>query len=162
MHSRMVVASIVAFGAACTDPGSPPPENPPGAETNPDLPPYGDSQLSAWLAAGYYNSWSCEPAPHPARPPGAHGANRICSNSLLAASANGPYPIGAASVKELYRDGSLVGHAVGRKLATASEGASWYWYEAVRSDVVADGVDASLCSDCHDGAPRDFVFTHVD
>lgn len=156
-----MLVSLVLGSVACTDPGSPPPENPPGAESDPELPPYGHAQLSKWLDTGFYKSWTCEPSPHPARPRGAHGDNRICNNRLLSETSAGSYPVGAASVKELYRDGSLAGFAVGRKLAPASEGSSWYWYEAVRNDVVDDGVDAGLCSGCHNSAPRDFVFTHV-
>lgn len=126
-----------------------------------ELPPLGRDPLVAWLADGHYLSWACEPEPHPARPPGAHGANRICSNAALSGSADGTYPIGAASVKELFSGGSITGFAVGRKVTAGSDAASWYWYEAYGTNVVADGVGAGLCASCHDGAPRDNVFTHV-
>jgi hypothetical protein len=155
--------------AACTDPaepGEPDPDEPapdgdPGATDDPQLPPRGHAALTSWLAAGHYKAWACEPAPHPARPQGAHGENRICSNAALSASASGAYPIGAASVKELYRNGAIAGYAVGVKIAAPAAGSSWYWYEAVGSSVIADAVDRPLCSGCHQGAPRDFVFTHV-
>ena len=83
--------------------------------------------------------------------------NRICSNAALSSSTDGAYPSGAASVKELWQNGRVTGFAVGVKLA----GNDWYWYEAYGNSVVADGVNKSLCVNCHAGAPRDFVFTQV-
>jgi hypothetical protein len=77
-------------------------ENVPDAQVvvgDPQLPPQGHAQLEPWLAAGHYQTWVCETDAHPARPPGAHGTNRICSNAVLSASVNGTYPVGAASVK---------------------------------------------------------------
>lgn len=143
------------------EPGPGEPGEPPGMG-GPQLPPRGHAALSAWLGEGHYKQWACEPAPHPARPPGAHGENRICSNASLSATATGPYPVGAAAVKELFRSGALVGYAVGVKIAAPAAGSSWYWYEAVGSSVIADGVDRSLCSGCHSSAPRDYVFTRVE
>jgi hypothetical protein len=125
------------------------------------LPPQGHTALAAWLADGHYLAWACEPTAHPARPPGAHGANRICSNAALSGSASGLYPVGAASVKELYRNGSIEGHAVGIKLTAGSDANSWYWYEAIGASVIADGAGRASCANCHAGAPRDNVFTHV-
>lgn len=159
------IALACAALAACADPssgepGDPRPDGAPGAD-DPQLPPRGHAALSAWLVAGHYRDWACEDAPHAARPPGAHGTNRICSNAALSATVNGPYPIGAAAVKELYRNGAVDGYAVGVKLASPAAGSSWYWYEAVGASVIADGVDRALCSGCHDNAPRDFVFTRV-
>ena len=137
---------------------------PEGAPTGDDaqLPPQGHGALVAWLGAGHYKAWACEPAPHAARPPGAHGQNRICSNAMLSATTDGSYPVGAASVKELYRNGALAGYAVGVKIAAPAAGTSWYWYEAVGSSVIADGVNVSLCSGCHANAPRDHIFTRVE
>lgn len=136
------------------------------------LPPQGRDALEAWLAAGYYRAWRCEPAEHAARSGSAHLANRICSNDLLAASNGvGVFPAGVASVKELYDrvGGTLVGYAVAVKLqADSRNGAGWYWYERVRSSVYADGAGVSLCTGCHSTASsafapdsRDFVFTRV-
>jgi hypothetical protein len=164
---RMLLAAACAACAACAgpdagpDPSDPAPDARPQSTDDPQLPPQGHAALSAWLQAGHYRAWACEPAPHPARPPGAHGENRICSNAALAASADGPYPVGAASVKELYRSGAVAGYAVGVKIAAPAAGASWYWYEAVGSSVIADGVDRSLCSGCHASSPRDYIFTRV-
>ena len=136
------------------------------------LPPVDDlTGLETWLAAGHYLSWHCEKAPHPARPPGAHGSTRICSNEALSAtSASSPFPVGAASVKELYTAGGQPnGHAVAVKLeADSAAGAGWYWYERLGGTLYANGSGVALCTDCHAGADstfaataRDFVFTVV-
>lgn len=124
-------------------------------------PPITHAELVPWLADGAYQTWACEAAAHPARPPGAHGTNRICSNELLSESADGRYPIGAASVKELVRGGEVTGYAVMRKLADTGAANDWYWYEAFGESVVADGRSPGVCTGCHGGAPRDFIFTRV-
>ena len=128
---------------------------------DPQLPPQGHALLEAWLAAGHYQTWACEAAAHPARPPGAHGSNRICSNGVLSASADGTYPVGAASVKELYQNGRVTGYAVGVKIDSSGTAGSWYWYEAYGDSVIADGVNRGICVNCHADATRDYVFTHV-
>jgi hypothetical protein len=163
MAQALAWLTLVLTAAACADPadpGEPAPDGAPAAG-DPQLPPRGHAALAAWLGAGHYQAWACEPAPHAARPPGAHGENRICSNAALSAAEDGPYPVGAAAVKELYRGGALAGYAVGVKVAAPAAGASWYWYEAIGASVIADRVDHGLCSGCHAGAPRDFVFTRV-
>jgi hypothetical protein len=156
------VAFVIAATtlAGCADPSAEP-QIDAALAIDPQLPPRGDAALRPWLAAGHYLAWACEPAPHPARPPGAHGDNRICSNAMLSGSASGRYPIGAASVKELHRQGSLAGYAVGIKVADSADASSWYWYEAIGGSVIADGAGRPLCANCHAGAPRDNVFTHV-
>ncbi|MBA3462355.1 MAG: hypothetical protein H0T46_20505 [Deltaproteobacteria bacterium] len=83
--------------------------------------------------------------------------NRICSNAALSSSTDGPFPVGAVSVKELHRNGSIIGFAVARKLSTG-----WYWYESLGTSVVADGVGVGLCTGCHDDATRDYTFTRVE
>jgi hypothetical protein len=134
----------------------------PPSSNDPQLAPQGHAAMTTWLAAGHYLTWACENAPHPARPPGAHGTNRICSNTALSGSTSGAYPVGAVSVKEIYRNGAIDGYAVARKLPSGTGGASWYWYELLGTSVVADGVGVSLCAGCHDDAPRDFIFTRVE
>jgi len=151
-----VVVLVALIGCSADDPVA---ENSPDAQVGQadrELPPQGHSPLKAWLADGHYKSWACEEAPHPARPPGAHGTNRICSNAVLSSSLGGEYPVGAASVKELWQNGRVTGFAVGRKTTDG-----WYWYEAYGDNVIADGVHRALCDNCHAGAPRDNVFTHV-
>ncbi len=127
----------------------------------------GRVDLEAWIAAGHYRSWHCEPAPHASRPPSPHGSDRICSNDLLSASTAGTFPVGSAAVKELFATpGNPTGYAVYVKLTDGTDGASWYWYERIGTRQVADGSGASgtarsICVGCHSSAPRDFVFTQV-
>ncbi len=144
-----------------------------------ELPPMGGVAVEAWLAAGSYKQWTCEPAVHPARSPSPHGFNRICSNGVVAgnASGNGVWPRGASAVKELYADATAttpVGYAVYTKTAADSAGgANWYWYERVPLDseaphdangVVADGNGGAgpakaICVGCHVGAGSDAAHT---
>ena len=132
----------------------------------PQQPPSGQAAIEPWLAQGYYKTWSCEPAIHAARSPSPHGFNRICSNNVIqhAAAATGPWPAGAAAVKEIYAaiDGTTpVGYAVYRKQdADSAAGANWYWYEHVPDGVVADGTGGAgpaktICVGCHMAAGSD-------
>jgi len=150
-----------------------------GPAATAELPPMGAAAVEAWLAAGSYKSWTCEPAVHAARSPSPHGFNRICSNALIAgnAEATATWPKGAAAVKELYAastDATPVGYAVYAKTATDSAaGAGWYWYERVPLDhpaphdaagVVADGLGSSgpamqICVGCHGAAGSDAAHT---
>src|SRR5512139_317816 len=116
------------------------------------LPPQGHAALKAWLAGGAYKTWACEDAPHAARPPGAHGENRICSNAALSAATTGAFPAGAASVKEFWQDDRIRGFAVGRKLVEGDAASSWYWYESVGETIYADGPNAGVCVNCHAAA----------
>jgi len=128
------------------------------------VPPRGSTDVLTWLAAGHYLSWTCEAERHPARPGSGHGANRICSNTalVLAADGAGPFPVGAAAVKEIYSDaGAIRQYAVYRKVEEGTGGASWYWYEGLGDDIVANGEDDGTCTGCHARAPRDFVYTVV-
>jgi hypothetical protein len=131
---------------------------------DPQLPPRGSSDLLTWIEAGHYKSWSCEPEPHAARTGSPHGKNRICSNELLTSSTGtGPYPVGAAGIKEIISDsGSIRLYAVYRKVEAAAGGDSWYWFEGKGSDIASNGEGDSTCTGCHSGAPRDYVFTVVD
>lgn len=130
---------------------------------DPQIPARGTADLATWLEAGHYLGWHCEPDRHPPRPGSAHGANRICSNDALAAApGDGPFPVGAAAVKEVFDGGAISKYAVYRKVREGTGGATWYWYEGdLRDDVIANGEAESSCTDCHSGAPRDFVFTVV-
>lgn len=129
----------------------------------------GRAALEAWLSEGHYLAWHCETAEHAARPPGAHGATRICSNDLLHDATGATFPAGAASVKELYDSvgGSLIGYAVAVKEdAESAGGTGWYWYERSRTSVYADGPGVAICTGCHGTADtsfaptsRDYVFT---
>lgn len=162
---RLVFLLLAACGAdsePVTPTGDPQPDPMDPMTVDDQSPPTTHAALVPWLADGAYQTWACEPEAHPARPPGAHGSNRICSNDLLSTTANGPYPIGAASVKELYRNGQPAGYAVMRKLASTGAPSDWYWYELIGSSVVADGRSPGICTGCHSDAPRDFIFTRVE
>jgi hypothetical protein len=144
--------ALLAVLTACMDPG---PASVGDALDDPQLPPRGDADIRAWLAAGSYRSWRCEPASHPGRAPSPHGANRICNNDALAPA--GDFAVGAAAVKELVERDEIIGYAVSRKLGDDH----WYWYEAQGDHVFANGADAGNCTGCHERAARDYVFTVV-
>lgn len=146
--------------AACGDPG---PASYGDPLTDPQVPARGHADVLTWLEAGHYQSWSCEAEPHGPRPPSPHGMTRICSNdALAAANGEGPYPVGAASVKEVLDDaGAIRLFAVYRKVAAGTGGDTWYWYEGSADDTIANGEGDGTCTGCHAGAPRDFVFTVV-
>lgn len=137
--------------------------------------------IEAWLtdASTNYKTWAAEPAVHASREPSPHGFNRIYSNDIIAANATttGPWPKGAAAVKELYASATAmtpIGIAVYLKLEDDSAaGANWYWYERVpvgneaphdANGVVADGRGDSgppkaICVGCHAGAGTDPMHT---
>jgi hypothetical protein len=156
MHRFLLLLSI----SACADPG---PTSVGDALDDPQVPPQGSSDVITWIEAGFYEGWACEDAAHPPRAPSPHGQNRICSNDALAASTgDGPYPVGAAAVKELYDGaGSISLYAVYRKVVDGDGGSTWYWFEGTKDDVIANGTGEGTCVGCHSRAPRDFVFTQV-
>lgn len=144
----------------------------------------GRSDIEAWLTAGSYKAWKGETAVHAARSPSPHGQNRIYSNSLLSANASGEYPVGSATVKELYDDAGkqIVGYAVMLHTKAGKAGDSWYFYERVpqssaaphdANGVVADGngdqgASMTICVGCHSAAGsdsqhsgHDFIYTQV-
>jgi hypothetical protein len=123
--------------------------------------------VEGWLAKRFYQMWTCEPQPHPARPFGAHGQNRVCSNDLLSSAGAGEFPVGAASVKEIYGGSQLAGYAVSLHNAPGIAGNTWYWYEGFGSGATA-GQGAPVCVGCHQQAGsdsehsgHDFVYTQV-
>jgi hypothetical protein len=130
----------------------------------PQEPPRGQASIEAWLAEGHYRSWRCESAIFNPRLNGAHGRHRVCSNDALLASTSGNYPVGAASVKELFFGPSDEpnGWAVGLKVAAGTGQYSWYWYERVGKlptlRANADSVGDRVCAGCHALAARDNVF----
>jgi len=143
-------------------------------------PPMGAAAVEAWLAAGSYKQWTCEPQSHAARSPSPHGFNRICSNSLVSGNATGAatWPEGAAAVKELLADSTSttpVGYAVYLKTnIDSAAGSNWYWYERIPVDstafphdakgLVADGTGGTgpamtICVGCHAAAGSDAAHT---
>ena len=137
-------------------------------EVTEQLPPTsGEAEIAPWLSTGAYKTWSCESAPHTASGASGHSKNRICSNEKIAKHdpASGPWPVGAASVKELYAGDRIVGYAVARKVTAGADAGAWYWYERVGTTLYADGLGTenapkSLCGDCHSRG-TDFVYTAV-
>jgi hypothetical protein len=158
--SRLLAIGFALVAGACTDNGA---ASFGDDLTDPQVPPRGTSDVQDWLAAGYYQAWRCEAEPHPSRSPSPHGQNRICNNDALhAAPAGTAFPIGAASVKEIYAGGdAIVTYAVSRKITDGSTGDNWYWYEGNPGKVYANSEGADNCTSCHSQAPRDFVFTIV-
>lgn len=153
MHPAIHLAYVLAVTGCASD-----------EPQDPQVPPTGSDAVTAWLAAGYYQSWACEPEAHDARSPSPHNRNRICSNDIVHATPDGSFAVSASSVKELLDDsGAVFGHAVSRKLSDDPDGAGWYWYEAVNGSVTVEGTGASgsaksVCVGCHVGAAQDFVF----
>jgi hypothetical protein len=127
--------------------------------------------VAGWLATGAYKSWHCETTAHAARSPSPHNVDRICSNDIIAsnATASGPWPQGAAAVKELYAsttDAAPGGYAVYLKTqADSAAGANWYYYGALTAGgATVDGMgnDATVmatCTGCHLAAGSDAAHT---
>ncbi|HET9623980.1 MAG TPA: hypothetical protein VFP84_21560 [Kofleriaceae bacterium] len=155
-----LTASLLAF-VACTDHG------PPGVGddlTDPELPARGLDDIQTWLAAGYYKAWACELVMRPMRSPSPHGYARVCNNEVLHAAisaGSGQFPVGAASVKEEYEAGKLVGFAVSRRLDDGADGNAWYWYERNAEGTFANSAGSGNCTGCHGDAKRDYVYTLV-
>lgn len=136
-------------------------------EGNDQTPPMGASAVEAWLATGVYKNWHCESAPHSARSPSPHSVDRICSNDIIAnnATGSGPWPEGAAAVKELYTattDTTPGGYAVYLKTqADSAGGANWYYYGALTAggppvDGMGNSADVmATCTGCHLAAGSD-------
>jgi len=163
-RSRLQILSLVAAALswACGNGSSSASDS-----GDPQTPPTGRANVEAWLAKRFYQMWTCEPQAHPARPFGAHGQNRVCSNDLLSSAGPGEFPVGAASVKEIYGGSQISGYAVSLHNAPGIAGNTWYWYERVGSGTTA-GEGASVCVGCHQQAGidsehpgHDFVYTQV-
>lgn len=125
-------------------------------------PPQGKAAADAWLRAGHYKKWACEPMKMNPRPLGVHGPNRVCSNAILSAHTGpGPYPVGAAAVKEIFYGNRVGNYALAVKIKEGTTGAAWYWYEP--GDL--EGVGAGGCVGCHNKAAqnggRDQIFIQV-
>jgi hypothetical protein len=155
---RLILLASLALG--CSDPG---PTTAGDPLDDPQVPPRGSQDLLDWIDAGHYLAWTCEPAMHPSRAGSGHGPNRICSNdALVASTGDGPYPIGAAAVKEVFdSDGAIRVYAMYRKIEATAGGDSWYWFEGDRDGNFANGPGDPTCTGCHSAAPRDFVYTVV-
>lgn len=121
------------------------------------------TDVESWLVRGGYKSWRCEFDRQASRPGSGHnGENRVCSNSLLFGSKSGSYPVGAASVKELWGNGRITGYAVSVKMRAGSGADTWQWYESSGGSVRVNAMAASGCEGCHSRAPRDRVYVRAD
>jgi hypothetical protein len=170
----LLCVSLVSVLAACSSDSSGSSSS--DAQTPPTS---GRVDIEKWISDASYKTWTCELAIHAARDPSPHGFNRICSNDVImgAAAATGPWPKGAAAVKEIYTsmtDTTPAGYAVYLKTsADSAGGANWYWYERVPASstaphdgngVVADGMGGSgtansICVACHAAAGSDTAHT---
>lgn len=139
-----------------------------------NTPPTGTAaSIDAWLAKGDYTkgTWKCEAAPRSEMPTGAspHAKVRVCSNAKASAYASGTFPVGAATVKELYKaDGTTRdGTAISHKVAAGTGGETWYWYEKQGGAEIANSVNNRICVGCHSKAGAspnpggDYTFTIV-
>ncbi len=195
MPRTLVFSAALAAAAlvtACDSPGGGTPAPltyGDAAAGTPETPPTYGPDVEAWLKTGAYKKWHCEPSVHGARSPSPHGFDRVCSNDLVNPTATnadaGPWPTGAAEVKELYTsidpDGGPLGYAVSLKVAPdagGDAGANWYWYErqtdqSIEADGfgVANSPEYTICVACHVFAgtagyvpsvgSRDFIYTPV-
>ena len=122
-------------------------------------------RVFAWLKGGKYKQFQSESAVHPSSTGAVHGDVRTYVNQKLGdslKSGDKEHPVGAVSVKELFKDGELYGWAAAIKAKAGDRGDSWYWYEVLSTTDSSDPVAASLgstkCVGCH-SAGRDFVRT---
>lgn len=115
--------------------------------------PLGEAELSPWLAAESYASWTAESAVHAATGTSPHGMVRTFFNDTLVASfdaGNTEHAVGSASVKELYDGaGMRTGWAVMVKTTAGADAASWYWYLENGGSVNADDNGLAQCEGCH-------------
>lgn len=117
--------------------------------------------LLAYLQAGAYTSLPAEAGAHPSAGPH-FGRVRTFFNQALAdsvAQGNLQHPVGAAAIKELFRQGNSVrGWSVMVKVAPGEGGSTWFWYEGIDGTEYAAGIGEGLCTGCHSAGP-DFVRT---
>jgi hypothetical protein len=115
--------------------------------------------LSAWLDKGEYKNWKCEASANTKTEGDAaihvHGMTRVCSNDVLA-NGTAPWAKGAASVKEIWKDGAIVGlDAYVKTKADSEAGQSFYYYNGTPESVGTGGAGRSECSTCHSAAGSD-------
>jgi hypothetical protein len=124
-------------------------------------------KLFAWLQKGGYRSYTAEASPHPSSSgPAVHGDVRTFMNDTLDQSLRAgaaEHPIGSIAVKELHKEGKLIGWAAAIKArADDGQGNGWYWYENLSTtesgSPVAAGIGHQLCVGCH-STGQDFVRT---
>lgn len=150
------------------DSGNNPPESTASEATPTDTTASGSvptnaDDLMKFLQEGKYKSWPKESKVHAATLGSPHGPVLVYVNEILDQSlkaGNSTHPVGAASIKELYQSDmtTLNGYAVMVKATAGSGGNTWYWYEKIGSNVVANSTGAVVCTGCHSPG-KDFFRT---
>lgn len=158
------VAMLAALAAGCfEDPHRPgdPAQLVPAAE--------GSAAVDDWIRAEHYQAWACQEIREPAGP-SVHGRVRVCANALAATHGAGEFPVGAATVKELYdATDVLVGVTLAAHTRAGATSDTWFWFERRGDEITADGwfgARVEACVMCHEAAGRDaahpghdFVYT---
>lgn len=162
LHLLLGLALVLV---GCSSEGSP--AGPGGGKelpTGSDLP-ADPADFGAFLAAERYNDWDCEPELHPSQEPSPHGMNRICQNDIASAALDGEgnWPVGTAFVKEQFNAaGELGAISVSVRESDAEGSAGWRFYREANGAVTNNNTGQFFCTNCHDGADRDFVWSTVD
>jgi len=161
MWRWVMLAALIACGTEDTDDSGSESEMDsvgPGADV--DVPTDAD-ELLVWLQDGEYLEWAADPAPREGtrvhNNPVRSFANAELDASLQAG--NTEHPIGSASVKELQAGPNPIGWAVMVKVAEGTGPRTWYWYEIIGGNEIADGRNEPLCSDCHESSSQDYFLS---
>ena len=119
--------------------------------------------IRSFLRDKAYGDWRAEPAIHASTGP--HGRVRVYFNDVLATSLESDattFPLGAASVKELYDDTTLSGYAFMLKVQESGAPEAWLWWEGFAPEFEAQvyGRGIGGCDGCH-GQGRDKVVSRL-
>ena len=121
------------------------------------------NKVFKWLKHGDYRKYKAESAVHPSSTGAVHGEVKTYVNDKLDRSMMSgaeEHPVGAASIKELYKDGKLYGWAAAIKVKSGAKANGWYWYEVLsttdNSKPVAASLGSAKCVGCH-SVGTDFV-----
>jgi hypothetical protein len=142
-RALVVVVAACAAPAEVDDPALVPPLD-------------GQAAVEAWLDAGHYQAWRCQPAAHDAIAPSPHGRVRVCANAIAAA---GVARVDASLALEIVdAAGAVVGRGVQRHTRPGDDGATWYWYLRVPPTSATAHDDTGLAADGwgFEGPPRDY------
>ena len=123
-----------------------------------------EDALFEYLKSGKYRQFKSDSKVRPSAARAAHGSIRTFINDKLSqsmAAGNKVHPIGSFAVKELHKDGAMIGWASAYKTRDDDgKGNGWYWYENLSTEntdkPVASGFGEQLCTGCH-AQGSDFV-----